>query len=177
MSSFGRNEILASDAANLPEALNTLQSNYIQFNRFNAVVREILPDVRRVAVRPHRQNAALEVLIWNHDPKTEREDLAIPLSESGTGVGQVLAILYVVLTSDFPRTIIKDEPQSFLHSGAARKLIEILKRYSLHQFIISTHSPTVIAAANPATITLIRQEDTESVCELLDTAQVGEQRK
>jgi len=48
----------------------------------------------------------------------------VPLSESGTGVGQVLAILYVVFTSEYPRTIVIDEPQSFLHPGAVRKLFE-----------------------------------------------------
>jgi len=78
---------------------------------------------------------------------------------------------------DFPRTIIIDEPQSFLHPGAVRKLIEILKEYPQHQFIISTHSPTVIASAYPTTITLISQEAAESTCELLDTAEVDEQRR
>jgi len=177
-SAFGNNEILASDARNLPEVLNDLQSNVARFKRFNNLVREILPNVRHVSVHPHpTQTHLLEILIWNHDQETEREDLAIPLSEGGTGVGQVLAILYVVLTSDFPRTIIIDEPQSFLHPGAVRKLMEILKKHSQHQFIISTHSPTVIASAYSTTITLLKQEAAESTCELLDAAQVNEQRK
>lgn len=177
-SDFGRNEILAPNAQNLPEVLSDLQSNIARFERFNALVREILSNVQHVSVHAHpSQNNRLEILIWNHNPESEREDLAIPLSESGTGVGQVLAILYVVLTSDFSRTIIIDEPQSFLHPGAVRKLIEILKRYPQHQFIISTHSPTVIASAYPTTITLIKQEGTESVCELLDASQVDEQSK
>lgn len=52
--------------------------------------------------------------LWNIDPDTEREDLTVPLSESGTGVGQVLAILYVVFTSEYPRTIVIDEPLAAL---------------------------------------------------------------
>jgi predicted ATPase len=45
----------------------------------------------------------------------------------------VLAILYVVMTSNHPQTIIIDEPQSFLHPGAVKKLIEVLKQYPQHQ--------------------------------------------
>jgi len=37
-----------------------------------------------------------------------------------------------------------------------------------HQFIIATHSPTIIAAADPKTITLVRYEGGESVLQQLD---------
>jgi hypothetical protein len=89
-------------------------------------------------------------------------------------LGQVLAILYVVLTSDTPRTIIIDEPQSFLHPGAVRKLIEILKPYSAkHQFIIATHSPTVIAAAGSPTLFHVSLVDGESQIRVLNTKQTS----
>jgi predicted ATPase len=85
----------------------------------------------------------------------------MPLSECGTGIGQVLAMLYVVLTAEVPRTIIIDEPQSFLHPGAIRKLLDILKGYPQHQFIVSTHSSVVATASNPKTLLLLRKEGTE----------------
>jgi predicted ATPase len=118
----------------------------------------------------------VEIVIWNHDRETQREDLAFPLEESGTGIGQILAIVYVVLTSNSPRTIIIDEPQSFLHRGAAKKLVEILKAHPQHQYIIATHSPTIITATNPSTITLVRQENGESTTQTLDAAEVENQR-
>ena len=175
---FGRDSSLASNASNLAEVLNALQSNRDRFQLFNDLVREILPQIQWVSVRPHpASNQWLEIVIWNHDPGTQRDDLAIPLNESGTGVGQVLAILYVVLTSSYPRTIIIDEPQSFLHRGASRKLMEVLKRYSQHQFIISTHSPTVITATNPRTMTLVRQQDGQSLIEILNATEIAQQRR
>jgi hypothetical protein len=94
--------------------------------------------------------------------------LAIPLNECGSGVGQVLAILYLVLTSDHPQVIIIDEPQSFLHPGAVRKLIEVLKKYPQHQYIFATHSPAVITASDPSTFTIARATDGESVLEVID---------
>jgi len=45
-----------------------------------------------------------------------------------------------------------------------------------HQYIVATHSPTIITAANPSTITLVRQTEGESVVEILNAREVGEQR-
>jgi len=112
----------------------------------------------------------VRALLWNIDPDTEREDLAVSLSESGTGVGQVLAILYVAFTSEYPRTIVIDEPQSFLHPGAVRKLFEILKGYPQHQYVITTHSPNAVAAADPQALFLVRKQGEESAVEQLDVS-------
>lgn len=164
---FGANPVLAQDAANLPEVLTVLNGNPARFDQLNMMVSEILPQVRRVSVRPLGDNR-VEIQVWPHDYKTERADLAIPLNECGSGVGQVLAILYLVLTSDHPQVIIIDEPQSFLHPGAVRKLIEVLKKYPQHQYIFATHSPAVITASDPSTFTMVRARDGESVLEIMD---------
>jgi predicted ATP-dependent endonuclease of OLD family len=87
-----------------------------------------------------------------------------------------LSILYIVLTSRISKIIIIDEPQSFLHPGAAKKLIEILKeignsgQFPEHQYIISTHSPNIIAAADPSTITMLRYtEDCQTIAASMDS--------
>lgn len=165
----GNKEVLAQNAQNLPEVLNLLQHNTSRFQRLNRHVTEIFPVVKQVSVRAVDQ-MNVEIVVWSHDPTSERADVAVPLSEAGTGIGQVLAIAYVVLTSDRPQTIIIDEPQSFLHPSASRKLIEFLKSYAQHQYVIATHSPTIISATNPGTITLVRFGETESAVEQLDAA-------
>jgi hypothetical protein len=87
-------------------------------------------------------------------------DLTMRLEESGTGVGQVLAILYVVMT--LPSTVIViDEPNSFLHPGASKKLIQILRRYP-HQYVFATHSPEIIKASELSTLHLVSWSGTES---------------
>jgi energy-coupling factor transporter ATP-binding protein EcfA2 len=164
----GQQTILAPNAVNLAGVLSQLQDNPSRYRLLNRRVSEILPQVKWVSVRGI-SHGEVEIFVWCHDPESQREDLAVPLVESGTGIGQVLAILYVVMTSERPQTIIIDEPQSFLHPGAARKLIEFLKLYPHHQFIIATHSPTIIAAANPRTITLARFEYSETILQQLDT--------
>lgn len=172
---IGPSATLAPNANNLPEVLHVLQTrNPARFKQFNRFVREIFPSIYEVSARTKTSiSNYLELVVWMESPETERDDLAIELSESGTGVGQVLAILYVAINSGFPRTIIIDEPNSFLHPGAARKLIEILKNnFFQHQYIISTHSPEIIKVANPETLTLIRWEKPKSVLEQLDAKQI-----
>lgn len=175
---LGTNRVLAPDASNLAEVLPILASNLDMFSEYTRLVREVLPEVWQVGTRRLGENTG-EVVVWNDERAASRDDLAFSLRESGSGVGHVLAILYVLLTAREPQVIIIDEPQGFLHPGAARKLVEVLRGYSFskHQLIIATHSPTIIAAADPTTITLVRQEGSESVFERVDVKDVEQQRK
>jgi predicted ATPase len=147
-SGFSEARVLDANAQNLPQVLFSLTTNPYLFDRYNRHVNEIFPYITRVTVFPKGGN--LDVRLWWVNTSTEREDLAVPLRESGTGVGQALAILYVAMTMQ-KGVIAIDEPNSFLHPGAAKKLIEILKQYD-HQYIITTHSPEIIASTNPNAI-------------------------
>lgn len=175
------NPELLTNASNLPEALGMLQGNNPElFNLFNRYVSIIFPQIKQISIS---QGQNIEIKVWHIDPSTMRDDLSFPLSACGTGIGQVLSILFVVLTANHPRIIIIDEPQSFLHPGAAKKLIEILKelgndeRFQEHQYIISTHSPTIIAAAEPATITMLKYtEDCETKVFTMDSKDTRELR-
>lgn len=81
------------------------------------------------------------------------------------------------MTSDFPRTIIIDEPQSFLHPGAIRKLFEIMRQHPQHQYIITTHSPVAITTAEPENIIMVRKEGAESTVEAIDVSQTEQLRR
>ena len=166
----GTNTVLAPNAQNLPEVLNMLQgSNRPRFQRFVNAVCKVFPEIRDVAI-VLIANSVAEVRISFAPPESERPDLAIPLSDCGTGIGQVLAMLYVIINSDEPRTILIDEPQSFLHPGAIRKLFEVFKQEERHkhQYVITTHSPTVITACSPCNVVLLRRDGNESKAEIID---------
>jgi predicted ATPase len=145
-SNAGSNPQLSPDAQNLPEVLSTLQPNRTLFEEYVAQVRRVLPLVQWISVDP--VGSQVEIRVWNVDDRSGRDDLANPLSECGTGVGQVLAILYVVMRSSGD-VICIDEPNSFLHPGAAKTLMAILNEHKKHQYIIATHSPEVIVASHP----------------------------
>jgi ABC-type branched-subunit amino acid transport system ATPase component len=166
----GGSNSLHPNAANLAEVLNVLiSSNPRRFERLMTHVRTIFPSITQITA-PVVGNNMARILVWGVPSESERSDLAVPLSESGTGVGQVLALLYVVVTSDEPHLIIIDEPQSFLHPGAARKLFEILRQYPLNQYVVSTHSPTAIVATDTDALLRVQRIQQESRVEVLSGA-------
>jgi predicted ATPase len=97
---------------------------------------------------------------------------AIAATQNSTSI-----VIEEVLTSDEPRTLAIDEPGSFLHLGAARKLIEILMRYPHHQYIISTHSPEIIGMLAAARVFLVSLNGARSVIEQIDRSGLDEKRR
>jgi energy-coupling factor transporter ATP-binding protein EcfA2 len=167
-------ELLIPDASNLPAVVDHLQSrNRVRFERYERLVREIFPNIRVItARRKEGQPQQIEIALTKETPEIERSDLYTPLALSGTGLGQVMALLLAAVQSEVPKILVIDEPNSFLHPGAARKLIESLKTFTQHQLILSTHAPEVIASALPAGILVIRfeQDKLESTVQPEDSA-------
>src|ERR1041385_1081374 len=172
---FGQATVLQPNASNLAEVLDNLQADPAVFDELNSLFTRIFPTVQRVTVRP-APGDNVEVLIWTVPPETRRLDLAMPLGSCGTGLGQVLAMLYVVLTAQQPRIFVIDEPQSFLHPGAVRKLVEILRQHPQHQFIFTTHSPTAVTAPDPETLLHLRIESGETLIDRMDVKEARDLR-
>jgi len=146
-------ETLLPDASNLPYMLLRLNRDYKAMERFQELVAEVLPFIRRVVVSAFGQEVEISI---QSNPEL-RADLATPLNECGTGVAQVLAIIYVLVAYDAAQIVI-DEPNSFLHPGATRRLLQILKRFANHQFILSTHAAEVISVLRPEVLLLLKWE-------------------
>ena len=157
----GDTPILANNAQNLAAVLQFLQHDHISFNDLNDHMRFIFSNVFRISPIPVSGNQ-VEIRVWFTEPVERRTDLAIPLSECGTGVGQVLAMLYVVVSSPNPLILIIDEPGSFLNPGATRRLIHVLRQYSQHQYVLATHSPEIIASPGVQSVHLVRWEGEQS---------------
>lgn len=163
---FADSDTLSTDASNLPIVLNKLQSNRFLFSQFVKLVQVIFPEIHDISVAP--KGETLEIQIWAAPVEEQRTELVFSLSECGTGISQVLSILYVVLTSKTSKVIIIDEPQSFLHPSAIRKLIEIIGRYPQHQYIISTHSPTLISSSGVQKIIYLNTKNNVTSFEIIE---------
>jgi AAA ATPase domain/AAA domain len=159
---------LSPNAANLPSVLNIMQSDRALFSEYNKLVSQILPTVDHVSVIPV-SNQEVEILVW---PTPTHSHLAMPLKDCGTGVAQVLALLYVAVKSIQPGLTIIDEPNTFLHPAATRKLLETLGTFSNQQYIITTHSPEVIKAMVPDTLKRIEWRNCESTIVNMDVAEI-----
>jgi predicted ATPase len=160
---------LRANASNLAAVLHLLNPGLI--DRINHFLRLIFPQIHQVFTRMVGGTTQQEVEIFVNEIDSTSERDVISLKDSGTGLIQVLAILYLVVRAeDDPSILIIDEPQSFLHPGAARMLIEILSLHPQHQYIIATHSPALISAAEPATLTLVTKEKGQPTrAEAIDT--------
>ncbi|RCJ42197.1 hypothetical protein A6770_08270 [Nostoc minutum NIES-26] len=172
---FENNSVLKSDASNLAEVLCILQGkNPGIFTKFNKLVSTILPEIKWISI-VSGDNSNVEIKVWTIDPNFNRDDLSLSISLCGSGVSQVLAILYIIVSSEEPRTLIIDEPQSFLHPGAAKKLIEAIKEFPQHQYFIATHSPEIITTADPSNIIKLQYENSETTALVIDSKQIESQ--
>ena len=138
------NSKLHTNCGNLSSVVDNLQGDTKLFNEYKKMVKYVFSEIKDISIQKAEEQKA-EVRIWNIEPISRRTDLAISLDDCGTGVGQVLAILYVVISATEPKVILIDEPNSFLHPSASRKLMEILTEYPQHQYFITTHSPELIS--------------------------------
>ena len=165
---------LMPDARNLASVLLHLGSNPKPLEQFTGYLRSIFPTIFSVVSHPKPQAPTLaQIEVINRDTELSewQPGVRIPLADCGTGISQVLAILYVVVTAATPKVIVIDEPNSFLHPGAAKKLLDILKERP-HQYIITTHSPEIVRSIKPDVLHLTRWTGSESVIETLDGANV-----
>lgn len=147
--------VLDREAVNLPYCVNHLQTNDAHGHKTLCEwIARVFPSVKWVQAPP--ANGQFEMRCLPHRPEARRDDLAIPLSKMGAGIGNVIAMFYVVLTSRDPQVIAIDEPNAFLHPRALRELLAILEAEGKqHQFILTAHSPDVLTAVNTRTISLL----------------------
>lgn len=147
---------LSPNCENLPTVLDTLQRNTNKFAEYTNLVNKIFSEIKDIQIRLIRNNQKdTEAEIKLAMPQSTRDDLFVSLSDCGTGIGQVMAMLYLLVSSEESRILLIDEPNSFLHPSASRKLLEIFSQYPRHQYIITTHSPEVIANKNIDNISLL----------------------
>ena len=147
--------VLDREALTLPYCINHLQTNDAHGHQMLCGwVNRVFPSVKWVQAPPRGQNFELRCL--PQLPAARRDDLATPLSAMGAGIGNVIAMFYVVLTSRDPQVIAIDEPNAFLHPRALRELLAILESEGKqHQFILTAHSADVLTAVNARTISLL----------------------
>ena len=145
---------LDREATNLPYCINFLQTNDADGHKqLCKWVNRVFPDVKWVQA-PSR-NGVFVLSCLPLEPEKRREDLATPLNRMGSGIGNVIAILYVIMTSRKPQVIAIDEPNSFLHPRALRELLQILATEATqHQIILTAHSADVLTAIKPSLITM-----------------------
>lgn len=150
---------LLPNSSNLAYCVNHLQSNNKSlFDDLNKLLHRVFPTIHWVGAPPNGSSLFELKVHTNHSSKN-RGDLAVPINQVGTGVGNALAMLYVALTAQTQRFILLEEPNSFLHPRALRELLAILAEIgSKHQFFVTTHSSDVLRTIKASTVTLLEHD-------------------
>nr|WP_250208055.1 AAA family ATPase [Curvibacter sp. CHRR-16] len=150
---------LLPNGANLAYCINHLQTNNKDlFERLNALLHRVFPTIHWVSAPPGA-NQQFELKVQSTPTHLNRADLAVSINKVGTGVGNVLAMLYIALTSQTQRLILLEEPNSFLHPRALRELMAILADVgSQHQYFVTTHSSDVLRTIDASTVTLLEHD-------------------
>lgn len=164
-------ERLAQNGANLAQVLHTINSNNRpKFSEIEAFIHAALPDIG--ILQTPLTDSSTEVSFRAVDG-----GYPIRLHAMGGGIEQLLMTATVLLTTNEECSLFLEEPESHLHAGAQRFLIEKLQQEN-RQVFITSHSPTFINAnckkslyqvkltKNRSTITYFKEED--SLSEVLD---------
>lgn len=157
---YGSPGKLDQNASNLAVQLNGLQGDRPEiFTKLVGHLVSIFPTVGNLSVSP--ADGMLEIRVWS-TREQQRREFSFSLDDSGTGLAQAIAILFVAMTYDSAVLVI-DEISSYLHPAAAKALLRILQsNYPQHQYIISTHSPEILSAGRDAKVFWIRKNGFES---------------
>ncbi|CDZ48418.1 RecF/RecN/SMC N terminal domain protein [Neorhizobium galegae bv. orientalis] len=157
---YGAPGKLDQNASNLAVQLNGLQGDRPEvFAKLVGHLVSIFPTVGNLSISP--ADNMLEIRVWS-TREQQRREFSFSLDDSGTGLAQAIAILFVAMTYDSAVLVI-DEISSYLHPAAAKALLRILQsNYPQHQYVISTHSPEILSAGRDAKVFWIRKSGFES---------------
>jgi energy-coupling factor transporter ATP-binding protein EcfA2 len=176
--STAHSERLDQNASNLAAVLATLAGDRGDlFDKLVSHLRELFPTVGNLSTRIQPGNPGVtEIRVWP-TPARQNVRLSFPLTQSGTGVAQTVALLVAIMTVEHA-VIVVDDINSFLHPAAVKALLRILQtEYAQHQYIISTHAPEVVGFSNPSTVHLVKRSGYKSTINSLDPKEVSTLRE
>ncbi|MDE2369090.1 MAG: AAA family ATPase [Burkholderiales bacterium] len=168
--------VLDREAAGLPYCINHLQTNDSHAHELLCNwVQRVFPGIKWIQATP--LGSIFQLRCLPHSPSLRRNDLATPMAAMGSGIGNVVAMLYVVLTSRDPQVIAIDEPNAFLHPKALRELMAILETEGgQHQFIVTAHSPDVLTAVRAKSISILKFDGCLTTVISVGSKDLGETR-
>jgi predicted ATPase len=166
---------LQSDARNLTDVLLNVILNhpYDTFTEVQGIMQTAFPGLKGLAVPTAEQPGGGNQLQGEPQVYFEGRADPIPLRLCGTGLEQMLALAIGVLTAKEPRLVLIDEPQAYLHPHAERSMLRLFDDHPEHQFIVATHSHTLLRAQPLTRARLLSLEDGRTrVAHIQDEQQV-----
>ncbi|MCH7536001.1 MAG: ATP-binding protein, partial [Bacteroidetes bacterium] len=142
--------------ANLLNLMDTMFTNesqrYVQVEEY---CKRIFPDIE--SIRPQRQqNNELRIVL-----KKKNIPYQMYLEYQGTGIDQLLIIIWKIATSNDNTIWLLDEPELHVHPGAQKLLYDFLREETERgkQILVATHSMVFMYKSEESETTVIVEKD------------------
>ncbi len=163
---------LSRDGANLAQVLHTLLSRDRQkYGEIETFVQAALPDIGALQTPLTSDGSSVRTgVVFDR----KEEGYEIPLHRMGGGIEQLLMVAVALLTTGDTSTLFVEEPESHLHAGAQRFLIERLFEGNRQAFV-TTHSPVFVNTSRPKSLyQVVRRNNVAQVKPIHGTDLLGD---
>lgn len=156
--------LLERNGSNLAQVLHNFHNNQPPtFEAIERFVHAALPDVGRLHTPlVHPQHTEVSFL-------SPDGGYSVRLRDMGGGIEQLLMVATVLRTTDDRSTLFLEEPESHLHAGTQRFLVEQLYEGD-RQIFLTTHSPTFVNLSLPRSLYQVIMANGRSTISRIDEA-------
>lgn len=120
----------------------TRKKTLLDKNQIDIINNILGKDYTKVEILEHRLFRE-----WGTSIRLKSPSLHYSEAYAGSGETAIVKLIHKIYSADEESLILLDEPETSLHSGAQRRLMDFILDVSIkkkHQFVISTHSPFLI---------------------------------
>ena len=138
----------ATDGSNLPWIIHTLEDeqNASQYKWWLAHIRTALPEVESIRTAERAEDRSRYLLI------RYKSGLEVPSWMASDGTLRLLALTVPAYVPNFSGICLIEEPENGVHPRAIETIFQSLSSVYGAQFLMATHSPTVLSLASPESI-------------------------
>jgi len=150
---------LSSDGSNLPGAfIYWLTSDPWpqRYELFMERIRRIMPEIKKISAPYTGSNVILRI-----DIEKGKEVLNITADDATTGTLDTIFLIFVIQIFPGGSVYLLDSPDSHLHAGSQVEIMKLFREVAKSeskQFIIATHSPTLVNMCSPEEVILVRKK-------------------